>query len=141
MRRVVNPPSLTCGHVGSSCTRCPAGHGRLRSVPGSADRRLRSEQERLPCRALHMIMDQNRHGKDGGGTQGAQEEAGTEGTGNGHSEDLGLIPNTIELVAGFKEKIGILAKYLPVNVIVGGGGSGWGQGAQSLAGTLGMWRS
>lgn len=61
-------------------------------MPGSADRRLRSEQEGCPAnRALHMIMDQNRHGKDGGETQGCSgEEAGTEGAGNGHSEDLGF---------------------------------------------------
>ena len=92
-----------------------------------------------------MISDQNRHGKEGGGTQGCSgEEAGTEGVGNGCGEELGFYSKyNLELVAGFKEKENRNSCKASPSLLCSSRRRrvGVGQGAQSLAGTRGMWRS
>ena len=89
-----------------------------------------------------MISDQNRHGKDGGGTQGCSgEEAGTEGIGNGRGEKLGFYSKyNLELVAGFKEKENRNSCKASPSLLCSGRRRwvGVGQGAQSLAGTQGI---
>lgn len=127
--------------MSSSCTR---GHGRLRSAPGSADRGLRSEQEGCPAnRALHIGIrtDTERMGEGPRGAQGRRQGQRAQEMAIVRTWDF--IPNTIELVAGFKEKENRNSCKASPFLLCSCRRRwvGVGQGAQSLAGTLDMWRS